>query len=98
MTLVMTAVFFAFFLTRDQGDRNYGGMSCYPRWFLPLTPLFILALAPAADALSKSRFGRAIAYLALFIAAASAFYPTWSPWISPWLYDFAVSCGWMKPY
>ena len=98
MTLVMTAVFFAFFLTRDQGDRNYGGMSCYPRWFLPLTPLFILALAPAADALSKSRFGRAIACLALFIAAASAFYPTWSPWISPWLYDFAVSCGWMKPY
>ncbi len=98
MTLVLTVVFFAFFLTRDQGDRNYGGVCCYPRWFFPLIPLFAPALTPAADALSKRAFGRWIAYLALFIAAASASYPTWSPWVSPWFYQFAVDWNWMEPY
>ena len=98
MAIVMTLVFFAFFLTRDQGDRNYGGMSCFPRWFFPLIPLFIPAMTPIVDVLSKSRVGRAIAYVALFVATASAAYPTWSPWVSPWLYQLAVDWNWMKPY
>lgn len=98
MTLVLTVVFFAFFMTRDQGDRNYGGVCCYPRWFFPLIPLFVPAIVPVADALSKRAIGRWIAYLALFIAAASAAYPTWSPWVSPWFYQFAVEWNWMKPY
>jgi hypothetical protein len=98
IAITLTIVFFAFFLTRDQGDRNYGGMSCYPRWFFPLIPLFIPAMTPVVDALSKSRLGRGIACLALFIAAASATYPTWSPWVSPWLYQLAVDWKWMTPY
>ncbi|MBQ9874075.1 MAG: hypothetical protein IJM30_06400 [Thermoguttaceae bacterium] len=98
LTLVLTAVFIAFFLTRDQGDRNYGGVCCYPRWFFPLIPLFIPALAPVVDALSKSRLGRGIALLALFVSVAAAFYPTWSPWVSPWYYQWAVDWGLFEPY
>ncbi|MBQ2789205.1 MAG: hypothetical protein IJE97_06170, partial [Thermoguttaceae bacterium] len=51
--LTLTVVFFAFFLTRDQGDRNYGGMSCWSRWFFPLVPLFIPALLPIVDKASN---------------------------------------------
>lgn len=98
MTLLLTLVFFAFFMTRDQGDRNYGGVSCYPRWFFPLIPLFVPAMTPFVDALAKSRWGRGLAYLALFVAAASASYPTWSPWVSPWLYQLAVDWNWTTPY
>ncbi len=98
VALILTLVFFAFFLSRDQGDRNYGGGCCYPRWFFPLIPLYILTLVPCADALAKSRLGRTIAYLALFVAVVSSAFPTWSPWVAPWLYQFVVNCGWMQPY
>lgn len=96
--LTLTVVFFAFFLTRDQGDRNYGGMSCWSRWFFPLVPLFVPALLPIVDKASKSRLLRGVALAALFWSAASAAFPTWNPWVAPWLYDIAVNWGWMKPY
>jgi len=96
--LTLTVVFFAFFLTRDQGDRNYGGMSCWSRWFFPLVPLFVPALLPIVDKASKSRVLRGVALAALFWSAASAAFPTWNPWVAPWLYDIAVNWGWMKPY
>lgn len=96
--LALTLVFFAFFLTRDQGDRNYGGMSCWSRWFFPLVPLLIPALIPVVEKLSTSRLGRFVAFAALFVSAISAAYPTWTPWTSPWLYQLAVDWGWMKPY
>ena len=96
--LTLTVVFFAFFLTRDQGDRNYGGMSCWSRWFFPLVPLFIPALLPIVDKASKSRRLRGVALALLFWSAASAAFPTWNPWVAPWLYDLAVNLGWMKPY
>ena len=96
--LTLTVVFFAFFLTRDQGDRNYGGMSCWSRWFFPLVPLFVPALLPIVDKASKSRLWRGVALAALFWSAASAAFPTWNPWVAPWLYDIAVNWGWMKPY
>ena len=96
--LTLTVVFFAFFLTRDQGDRNYGGMSCWSRWFFPLVPLFIPALLPIVDKASKSRRLRGVALALLFWSAASAAFPTWNPWVAPWLYDLSVNLGWMKPY
>ena len=96
--LTLTVVFFAFFLTRDQGDRNYGGMSCWSRWFFPLVPLFIPALLPVVDKASKLLLLRCVALALLFWSAASAAFPTWNPWVAPWLYDIAVNWGWMKPY
>jgi len=96
--LTLLVVFLIFFLTRDQGDRSYGGMSCCPRWFFPLTPLLIPAMLPVLDKLALSRCGRAVAYAALFWSATSAFFPTWTPWTSPWLYDLAVEWNLTTPY
>lgn len=98
ITLALAVVFFAFFLTRDQGDRNYGGVSCCPRWFFPLAPLFVITMTPCLERLEKYRLGRWIAYLALFWSCASASFPTWSPWIHPWLYQYAVEWNLMTPY
>ena len=94
----LTVVFFVFFLTRDQGDRNYGGICCCPRWFFPLAPLFIPCMLPMLELIGKSKLGRAVAYLLLFWSVVSAFYPTWNPWISPWLYQLAVDGGYFTPY
>lgn len=98
IALLMTIAFFAFFLTRDQGDRNYGGVCCCPRWFFPLAPLFLPCLLPALDWLSTRKWGRALAYCLLFWSVVSAFYPTWNPWISPWPYQLAVDGGLFQPY
>ena len=98
MALVMTACFFIFFLTRDQGDRNYGGMSCCPRWFFPLAPLFLICLLPALEWIGRKKSRRFVAYALLFFSVASAFYPTWNPWISPWLYQMALDGGLIEPY
>ena len=98
MALVMTACFFIFFLTRDQGDRNYGGMSCCPRWFFPLAPLFLICLLPALEWIGRKKSRRLVAYALLFFSVASAFYPTWNPWISPWLYQMALDGGLIEPY
>jgi len=96
--LTLLIVFLVFFITRDQGDRNYGGMSCCPRWFFPLTPMLIPSMVPVLDKLAKSRIGRIVAYAALFWSATSAFFPTWTPWTSPWLYDLAVEWNLTTPY
>ncbi len=98
MTLTLTVVFFWFFMTRDQGDRNYGGVCCSPRWFFPLAPFFALCLMPALERCAKNRALRWIAYAALAWSVASAFYPTWTPWTSPWLYQIAVDGGLFTPY
>lgn len=94
----LTVVFFVFFLTRDQGDRNYGGICCCPRWFFPLAPILIPCMLPALEVVRESKIRRAIAYLLLFWSVVSAFYPTWSPWVSPWLYQLAVDGGFFQPY
>ena len=94
----LTVVFFVFFLTRDQGDRNYGGICCCPRWFFPLAPILIPCMLPALELFKGSKITRAIAYLLLFWSVVSAFYPTWNPWISPWLYQLAVDGGLFQPY
>ena len=94
----LTVVFFVFFLTRDQGDRNYGGICCCPRWFFPLAPILIPCMLPALELCKEWKITRAIAYLLLFWSVVSAFYPTWNPWISPWLYQLAVDGGYFQPY
>ena len=96
--VVLTVVFFAFFLTRDQGDRNYGGMSCYPRWFFPLTPLFAIVLPPLLDRWGRSRVFRCATLAAILWSACGAFYATWSPWIHPWLYQLALDWNFIEPY
>jgi hypothetical protein len=73
---------------------NYGGWTCGPRWFFWLTPLWLLALLPAADWLSVSRIGRCLAAALLAISVFSAFYPGINPWRHPWVYHAMEESGW----
>ncbi|MBR5626620.1 MAG: hypothetical protein IKW74_03235, partial [Thermoguttaceae bacterium] len=97
-TLFLTVLFFAFYLTRDQGDRNYGGMSCCFRWFFPLIPLWMLTMLPVLDRIADNRFLRGLALIFLLVSAMSAVYPIWNPWSHPWLYNLMVSCHWIQPF
>ena len=95
-TLLTTAVILTFYLTRPQLDRNYGGGTCCLRWLLWLTPLWLLTLLPAADWLSKTRLGRALAITLLALSVFSATYPSDNPWSHPWIFNYWQSMGWIN--
>lgn len=84
--VLLTALFFfAFYVSRDQGDRSYGGMTCGLRWFFPLIPFWILTMLPALDRLGRTRAGRVLALVLLFVSCLSVAYPLWNPWSHPWI-------------
>jgi hypothetical protein len=82
---LLTVVCVAFYLSRPQIDRNYGGMTSGLRWMFWFAPLWLVLLLPAADWLSGRRWGRGLALVLLGLSVLSASYPTWNPWTSPWL-------------
>jgi hypothetical protein len=90
--LVVTLVVIAFYIYTSN---NYGGWTSGPRWLIWLTPLFLVAMLPAADALARSKVGRACGYVLLAVSVASVSYPAWNPWRHPWLYDILDSRGWI---
>ncbi len=75
---------------------NYGGWTSGPRWFFWLTPLWLIAMLPAADRLAASRSGRWLGYGLLFFSALSVAYPAWNPWRHPWIYDAFQALGWIS--
>lgn len=89
----LSLVCMAFYLARPLGDRNYGGMTSGFRWMFWFAPLWLVALLPAADRLSRSRWGQAVALALLALSAMSASYPTWNPWTHPWLWNFLSYLG-----
>lgn len=84
LTLTVSVVVFAFYLTRTQ-SYNYGGNTSGPRWLFWLIPLWILAVPSAADRLNCCRVGRLLAAALLAASVFSVFYPAWNPWRSPWI-------------
>ena len=92
---VLSIVCLAFYLARPEMDRNYGGMTSGFRWMFWFAPLWLVALLPAADWLSRSRVGRGVALVLLAASVMSATYPTWNPWTHPWLWNFLTSLGWI---
>lgn len=93
--VLLTVVCAVFYIAlRPQLDRNYGGMTCGFRWLLWLAPLWLAVMIPAADRLSSSRRGMAIACVLLVFSVLSASYPTWNPWTQPWIYNWMTSSGW----
>ena len=56
LALAVAFVVIGYYLTESRG-RNYGGLSNGPRWFMWLTPLFLLGLVPVADWLATRRWG-----------------------------------------
>lgn len=82
---LVSLVCLAFYLSRPQIDRNYGGMTSGLRWMFWFAPLWLVLLLPAADWLARRRWGRGIALVLLALSVMSASYPTWNPWTSPWI-------------
>lgn len=93
---VISVVCVAFYLTRPETDRNYGGMTCCFRWVLWLTPFWLVSMVPVINRLSDSRPGRWVALIALVVSCASAASATWNPWTHPWLYQWLESAGWIR--
>lgn len=92
MTLAISVTVFAFYLTRTQ-SYNYGGNTSGPRWLFWLIPLWVLALAPAADRLARSQGGRLLAAGLFGFGVLSAFYPAWNPWRNPWILQLLEFTG-----
>ncbi len=84
-TLFMSLVILGFYLTKTE-SYNYGGWCCGPRWFIWLTPLWILGSLPMLDRLMATSWGRLVTYVALAWSAMSVAYPMYSAWRHPWLY------------
>jgi hypothetical protein len=91
-TLVVALVVVGFYIYTSN---NYGGWTSGPRWLIWLTPLFLVSMLPAADALAQSKSSRACGYVLLALSVASVSYPIWNPWRHPWLYDILDSRGWI---
>jgi hypothetical protein len=88
MVVMLSAACLLFYtLLRPAADRNYGGVACAFRWMFWLIPLWIVALAPAADQAARRRWLRWLAVILLVASAASAAYGWWFPWCHPWLYE-----------
>ncbi len=96
--LGLSLLFVVFYLTRNQGDRNYGGMTCGLRWFFPLIPLWIPAMLPVLDKIDNNKYWKGLALALLFLSIMSASYPSWNPWSHPWLYNFMTDQNWIQRF
>jgi hypothetical protein len=97
LTLFLSVVVLGFYLLiAARMSNNYGGWTCGPRWFLWLTPLWLLALLPAADFLASRRWGRVLGYVFLGLSVLSVSYPAWNPWRHPWIYNWMEAQGWIR--
>jgi hypothetical protein len=95
-TFVLMAVCLTFYIAlRSQKDRNYGGVCCGFRWMFWFIPMWLLAMIPAVDQISRSKVGRAFAILLLAVSVFSASFPMTNPWTSPWIYQYWQSLGWV---
>jgi hypothetical protein len=91
----VSLVCIAFYLLRPQEDRNYGGMTSGFRWVFWFAPLWLLAMLPVADAMAARRWSRGLGLFLLGLSVISVAYPTWNPWVHPWLLDFLASQQWI---
>jgi hypothetical protein len=92
-TAAITLACLVFYLGQSQTSRNYGGNTSGLRWLFWLAPLWLLTMLPVADWLSSRRWGRGLGLILLALSVLSASYPTWNPWVHPWLMSFAQYLG-----
>jgi hypothetical protein len=95
MTFVVSAVVFAFYLTRTQ-SYNYGGFTSGPRWLFWLIPLWVLAIPPAVDRLAGMKAGRFFCAALLGFSVLSIFYPSANPWRHPWILNLMEFTGYIR--
>lgn len=95
-TILLTLVCLLFYIgLRPLKDRNYGGVSCGFRWMFWFIPLWLMLLIPALDRMSEKRWWQVVAVLLLIVSVFSASYGSANPWVSPWLYEYWKSIGWI---
>ena len=85
--VAISIVVVLFYIARDQGDRNYGGMTCTLRWLLWLAPLWLVMIIPVADAATKNMFSHLLCWGLIFLSFVSAMYAFSNPWQLPWTYS-----------
>jgi hypothetical protein len=95
LNLLLTTVCVTFYILRPEIDRNYGGVSCGFRWMFWFIPIWLLTLIPMVDEIGHSRRGRIVALMLLAVSTFSAIYGSANPWVSPWIYEYWRSLGWM---
>lgn len=90
-------VVLAFYLQPQKGSdyRNYGGVASGLRWMFWFAPAWLLLMLPAADWMAQRRWARGLAVVLLVISVLSVSYPTWNPWVQPWLMDAMGHLGWL---
>lgn len=93
---VVSLACFVFYLSREQLDRNYGGVTNGLRWTFWLIPLFLVSMAPAADLAARSRSARFLAIALLAMSVFSAAYKPLNPWNHPWIYDLMTQYGYVS--
>jgi hypothetical protein len=96
LVAVTSIVCLTFYILRPLDDRNYGGMTSGFRWAFWFAPLWLACMLPAADALAERRWARWLACGLLCLSAMSAAYPTWNPWVQPWLTDLLLHLDWVR--
>lgn len=92
---IATCACLAFYLTRPEHYRNYGGVTSGLRWMFWFAPLWLLMMLPAADAMASRRWTRGIALLLLAASVLSVSYPVWNPWTNPWIMDYFYHRWWI---
>ena len=83
LTLGLTVVVLAFYVFRTN---DYGGVTAGPRWFIWLTPLWLLTSLLEADRWAVSRWRRSFGYVLLAISVGSAMFALANPWRHSWLF------------
>ena len=84
LSLVLTALVLAFYLSRTQ-NYNYGGNTSGLRWAFWLIPLWLVGLVPALDEWGDRRGFQVVSAILLLVSVFSATFPHNNPWQPPWL-------------
>lgn len=92
----IATVTLAVFYVYVQKTNNYGGMTSVLRWFMWLTPLWLLATLSGGDRLAKVRGAFGIVAICLGFSVLTVFYPVFNPWRHPWIMSLCEFTGLLK--
>jgi hypothetical protein len=97
MVAAISLVVMAFYVSRPELQRNYGGVTCGLRWLLWLAPLWLVAMIPAVDWIGGGERDRrvwwSLALFLLLLSAVTSAYAALDPWTHPWIYQYLEYLG-----
>jgi hypothetical protein len=92
-SIAISVAVIAFYVSRPEIDRNYGGVSSGLRWVFWLIPIWLVCMLPIADWLGQSKTGRFVCLTLLMASVVSAGYSHLNPWVHPWIYQLWMAAG-----